>query len=127
MEILNKKIELKISTKVALSFIIIVLLQGIISLIALTLIISRSQNDSFKAQMKGAFLGIEGYLDETLNALNVNANLLAGQTKIIDYTDFGLQNLFKRGWPFLNRPSQSMQSAFIQNRNYSSLQKVISY
>ncbi len=96
MEILNKKIELKISTKVALSFIIIVLLQGIISLIALTLIISRSQNDSFKAQMKGAFLGIEGYLDETLNALNVNANLLAGQTKIIDYTDFGLQNLLKR-------------------------------
>ncbi len=96
MEIFNKKIELKISTKVALSFIILVLLQGIISLITLTAIISRSQDDSFKTQMNRAFSGIEGYLDETLNELIVNTNLLAGQKKIIDYTDFGLKNLLKR-------------------------------
>ncbi|MEW5814212.1 MAG: ATP-binding protein [Spirochaetota bacterium] len=93
---MKRKIELKISTKVALSFIILVLLQGLIYGIALTAIISSTQNDSFQTQMNRAFLGIEGYLRETLNALTVNTDLLTGQKKVIDYTDFGLKNLLKR-------------------------------
>jgi hypothetical protein len=91
-----KKIRLKISSKVALSFVVLVLLQGIVTLIALTLIVSRTQNDSFKTQMNRAVLGIEGYLQEMLDEQMINANLLAGQAKVIDYTDFGLKNLLRR-------------------------------
>ena len=91
-----KNIRLKISSKVALSFIILVLLQGIVTLIALTVIVSRTQNDSFRTQMNRAVLGIEGSLQEILDEQMVKANLLSGQAKVIDYTDFGLKNLLRR-------------------------------
>ena len=89
-------IRLQISSKVALSFIILVLLQGIVTLIAVTLIVSRTQNDSFRTQMNRAVLGIEGYLQEVLDEQMINANLLSGQAKVIDYSDFGLKNLLQR-------------------------------
>jgi two-component system sensor histidine kinase AtoS len=91
-----KNLQLKISSKVALSFVILVLLQGIVTLIALTLIVSRTQGDSLKTQMNHAVSGIEGYLQETVEAQLVNANLLSGQAKVIDYTAFGLTNLLRR-------------------------------
>lgn len=89
-------LQLKISSKVALSFVILVLLQGIVTLIALTLIVSRTQSDSLRTQMSRTVSGIEGYLQETLEAQMVNANLLSGQAKVIDYTAFGLTNLLRR-------------------------------
>ena len=91
-----KNLRLKISSKVALSFIILVLLQGIVTLIALSFIVSRTQNDSFRTQMNRAVMGIEGYLQEILDAQVINANLISGQAKVIDYTDFGLKNLLRR-------------------------------
>jgi len=91
-----KNLRLKISSKVALSFVILVLLQGIVTLFALTLIVSRTQSDSLRTQMNRAVSGIEGYLQETLEAQIVNANLLSGQAKVIDYTAFGLTNLLRR-------------------------------
>jgi PAS domain S-box-containing protein len=91
-----KNLRLKISSKVALSFVILVLLQGIVTLIALTFIVSRTQNDSLRTQMNRAVSGIEGYLQETIEAQMVNANLLSGQAKVIDYTAFGLTNLLRR-------------------------------
>jgi PAS domain S-box-containing protein len=91
-----KNIRLKISSKVALSFIILVLLQGIVTLIALSFIVSRTQNDSFRTQMNRAVMGIEGYLQEILDAQTINADLISGQAKVIDYTDFGLKNLLRR-------------------------------
>jgi len=91
-----KKLRLKISSKVALSFVILVLLQGVVTLIAFSLIVSRTQNDSFRTQINRAVLGIEGYLQDILDEQMVNANLLSGQVKVIDYTDFGLTNLLRR-------------------------------
>jgi PAS domain S-box-containing protein len=91
-----RNLRLKFSGKVALSFVILVLLQGIVTLIALTFIISRTQNDSLQTQMDRAVSGIEGYLLETLEAQVVNANLLSGQAKVIDYTAFALTNLLRR-------------------------------
>lgn len=88
--------NLKISTKVALSFVILVLLQGVVSLITLSVIISRSQNEAFATQMTRTVSGIEGYLREVLDEQTINANLLSGQAKIIDYTDFRLRNLLQR-------------------------------
>jgi len=92
----KERIKLKISSKVVLSFIILVILQGLISLLTLTTIISHSQNDAFITQINRANLSINGYMDETLNKLKNNTELLAGQKKVIDYTDFGLKNLCKR-------------------------------
>ena len=57
-----KNLRLKISSKVALSFVILVLVQGVVTLIALTLIVSRTQNDSLRTQMNRAVSGIQGYL-----------------------------------------------------------------
>ncbi len=95
-KIIKRRIKLKISSKVILSFIILVLLQGTISLLTLTIIISHSQNDAFISQIKRANLTINSYMTETLHRLINNTELLAGQKKIIDYTDFGLKNLCKK-------------------------------
>ncbi len=92
----GRRLSLKISTKVALSFVVLVLLQGIVTLITLTTIISRSQYEAFSAQMDRTVSGIDGYLREMVAEQAVNANLLAGQAKVIDYTDFGLRNLLAR-------------------------------
>lgn len=88
--------NLKISTKVALSFVVLVLLQGTVTLITLSVIISRSQNEAFAAQMSRTVSGIEGYLSEVLDEQMINANLLSGQAKVIDYTEFRLRNLLQR-------------------------------
>ncbi|NOY08694.1 MAG: PAS domain S-box protein [Spirochaetes bacterium] len=93
---IKQPIKLKISSKVVLSFIILVILQGAISLFTLTTIISHSQNDAFTSQINRANSSINGYMNETLNKLINNTTLLAGQKKVIDYTDFGLKNLCKR-------------------------------
>lgn len=106
-------IRLQISSKVALSFIILVLLQGIVTLIAVTLIVSRTQNDSFRTQMNRAVLGIEGYLQEVLDEQMINANLLSGQAKVIDYSDFGLKNLLQESSRFFALRCIWTQSQFI--------------
>jgi PAS domain S-box-containing protein len=118
-----KKIRLKISSKVALSFIILVLLQGIVTLIALSFIVSRTQNDSFRTQMNRAVMGIEGYLQEILDAQMINANLISGQAKVIDYTDFGLKNLLRRELS-VYRSSLQMSSLGIYLRSGATLTAV---
>lgn len=98
MEAMRRKRSpsIKISTKVALSFVVLVLLQGVVTLIIFTVIISRSQDEAFDAQMRRTETGIEGYIQEVLEDQIINANLLAGQAKVINYTDFGLRNLLER-------------------------------
>ena len=91
-----KRPRLKISTKVSLLFVILVLFQGAVTLVTLTVIVSRSQNEAYRSQMNHTVRGIKGYLQEVLDEQRINANLLSGQVKIIDYTDFGLKNLLQR-------------------------------
>jgi PAS domain S-box-containing protein len=118
-----KNLRLKISSKVALSFVILVLLQGIVTLIALTVIVSRTQKDSFGTQMNRAVLGIEGYLQEILDEQIVSANLLSGQAKVIDYTAFGLTNLLRRELT-VYRSSLSMDSLSIYLKSNSAFTTV---
>lgn len=83
--------RLKLSGKMILFFIVLVLSQSFVTLTILTTIISRTNLDALKAQMSDSIRGVEGYLQETLNDLQVKGDLIAGQQKTIDYTHFGLK------------------------------------
>lgn len=85
--------RLKLSGKMILFFIVLVLSQSFVTLTILATIISRTNLDALKAQMSDSIRGVEGYLQETLNDLQVKGDLIAGQQKTIDYTHFGLKNL----------------------------------
>lgn len=109
---------MRISTKVALSFVMLVLLQGVVALITISLIVSRSQDEAAEAQMARTVSGIEGYLREVLDEQTINANLLSGQAKIVDYTEFRLRNLLQRELA-VYRSSLQMDSLNVFVRPYS--------
>jgi len=90
-----KPSKLRISTKVALLFVGLILLQGAGILVSLTTVISRTQNEAFRTQMARTMMGIDAYLEAVLDEQTIQADLLSGQAKIIDYTDYGLQNLLR--------------------------------
>ncbi|MCG8568654.1 MAG: HAMP domain-containing protein, partial [Spirochaetes bacterium] len=96
MKKIIKRNQLKISAKLILFFIVFILLQGILSLGLVTILFSRSNRDSFQAQMDRSLVGIEQYLEQTITDLNIKAELFSGQEKVIDYTEYGLTNLLKR-------------------------------
>ncbi len=93
---LKKTGGIKISTKIIFFFSILVLFQAIVSLFALSFVITRSNTDSQFSVMRSTLSSVDGYLNETTTDLIVKANLFAGQEKAIDYTDFGLRNLLNR-------------------------------
>ncbi len=96
MKIPFRPAGLKLSGKMTLFFVVLVLAQSAVTLVTLTVIISRTNLDSLKAQMSSALLAVDGYLTETFDDLRVKGQLIAGQQKTIDYTDFGLANLLSR-------------------------------
>ncbi len=87
---------LKLSAKMMLFFIALVLVQSVVTLSILTTIISRTNLDSLKAQMSDTVQSVEGYLRDTISDLRVKGTLIAGQQKTIDYTEFRLRNLLAR-------------------------------
>ena len=91
-----RKGGLKLSGKMALFFVVLVLSQSFVTLTILTTIISRTNLDSLKSQMSDTILSVEGYLGETFADLRVKGDLIAGQQKTVDYTDFKLKNLLAR-------------------------------
>jgi signal transduction histidine kinase len=88
--------NMKLSGKMILFFSALVLGQCFVTLAVLTTIISRTGTDSLKARMAFTLQGVEGYLAETFRDLQVKADLIAGQKKTIEYTDFGLKTLMAR-------------------------------
>ena len=87
---------LKLSGKMTLFFIALVLSQSLVTLSILTAIISRTNLDSLKSRMADTVLSLEGYLGETFSDLRVKGDLIAGQQKTVDYADFRLKNLLAR-------------------------------
>jgi PAS domain S-box-containing protein len=90
------RIGLKLSGKMILFFIALVLSQAFITLTILTTIISRTNLDSVKSRMSDTLLSAEGYMAETFSDLRVKGALIAGQQKTVDYADFKLKNLLTR-------------------------------
>ena len=87
---------MKLSGKMILFYIVLALSQFLVSIAVLTTIISRTNLDSLKAKMAYTLQGVEGYLGETFRDLRVKGELIAGQKKTIEYTDFGLKTLLAR-------------------------------
>jgi len=91
-----RRIGLKLSGKMVLFFIAIVLSQAFITITILTTIISRTNLDSVKSRMSDTLASADGYLAETFSDLRVKGSLIAGQQKTVDYADFRLRNLLAR-------------------------------
>ena len=88
--------DMKLSGKMTLFFTVLVLGQFFVSLAILTTIISSTNRDTLTARMSYTRQGVEGYLEETFRDLRVKGELIAGQKKTIEYTDFGLKTLLAR-------------------------------
>jgi PAS domain S-box-containing protein len=114
-----KKINLKISTKIILLFFMIILLHMIVSLISLSLIISETNNASQENQMLKTIDGVSSYLEKTVIDLDLKVRLLAGQNKVIEYTELGLHSLLNRElviyWQSLNIDYISIYKGDISN------------
>ena len=96
MSFFFRKGGLKLSGKMMLFFVALVLVQSLVTLTILTAIISRTNLDSLKSQISDTILSVEGYLKETISDLRVKGALIAGQQTTIDYTEFRLKNLLAR-------------------------------
>ncbi len=96
MMIARRVRDMKLSGKMTLFFTVLVLVQFFVSLAILTTIISRTNRDTLMARMAYTRQGVEGYLRETFRDLRVKGELIAGQKKTIEYTDFGLKTLLAR-------------------------------
>ncbi|HVP17439.1 MAG TPA: ATP-binding protein [Spirochaetia bacterium] len=96
MNLVQRMRDMKLSGKMILFFAALVLCQFFVSLAILTIIISRTSLDSLKGRMTYTLQGVEGYLGETFRDLRVKGELIAGQKKTIEYTDFGLKTMLAR-------------------------------
>ncbi len=98
--------SLKLSSKLILLFFVIIIIHAAVSLISLTLIISRTNRASQEIQFNNITHGVTRYLSKVVNDLQVKAALFSGQEKIINYTEYGLYNLLERQlavyWQSLN-------------------------
>jgi len=113
------KINLKISTKIILLFFMIILLHTIVSLLSLSFIISETNNASQENQMLKTIDGVSSYLDKIVIDLELKGKLLAGQEKVIEYTELELQSLLNRElvlyWQSLNIDYISIYKGDISN------------
>ncbi len=91
-----KNIHLKISTKIILLFLMIILLHTIVLLVSLSFIISETNDSFLEDQMLKTMGGVSSYLDKTVVDLDLKVRLLAGQEKVIEYTESGLTGLLNR-------------------------------
>ncbi len=96
MKLIQRLRNMKLSGKMILFFAALVLCQFGVSLAVLTTIISRTSLDSLRSRMTFTLQGVEGYLEEAFRDLKVKGELIAGQKKTIEYTDFGLRTLLAR-------------------------------
>jgi len=88
--------RMKISTKLALSIVFIVAVQAAIMQAGTSRLIKLTNEQYYNSQMEIRLRGISNYLSETLNDMQVKVNLLAGQKKVVDYTEYRLRNLLHR-------------------------------
>ncbi len=86
----------KIAVRVILAFLLLVVFQGIVTIAGVSIIVSRSSRESFENRMSGTVSAVAAYIDDVIRDVKVKTSLLAGQKKVIDYTDFGLANLLKQ-------------------------------
>ena len=114
-----KKINFRISTKIILLFLMIILLHTIVLLISLSMIISETNNSFLEDQMLKTIGGVSSYLKKTVVDLDLKVRLLAGQEKVIEYTESGLTELLSRElvlyWQSLNIDYISIYKGDISN------------
>ena len=96
MRISGRVRNMKLSGKMMLFYLALALGQFLVSIAILTTIITRTNLDSLKARMAYTVQGVRQSIEETLHDLTLKGELIAGQKKTIEYTDFGLKTLLTR-------------------------------
>ena len=94
----------KISTKVMLSFALIVLFQGALSILTLSYVTNRAMQSSLEDQRRKTRLLIEKYFTDARKEMIVKADLLAGQAKIVDFVEGGQDGMLWRELSFYLAP-----------------------
>ncbi len=103
-DLLRRFSALKISTKVTTASVFIVLFQGVISIIGMSVVINQANRESFRSQLERTSHSVESFIESAVADLAVKSALLAGQQKIIDFTDYGLNNLLQQELSVLRLP-----------------------
>ncbi len=88
--------RVSISTQVIIFFIVVVLIQSILTMIGMYSLIYRSNLDSYEDQLQTKMTGVSTYITQSKDELGNMVDLLTGQKNIIEYTDFRLNNLLSR-------------------------------
>jgi len=108
--------KLKISAKVSATAVVIVVFQGVLSLIGVSILITQTNLASFRGQLARTTHSVESFIDSTKSDLAVKANLLAGQQKIIDYTDYDLRNLLQQELSIMRLPLKADALCIVNER-----------
>jgi PAS domain S-box-containing protein len=108
--------KLKISAKVSATAVVIVVFQGVLSLIGVSILITQTNLASFRGQLSRTTHSVESFIDSTKSDLAVKANLLAGQKKIIDYTDYDLRNLLQQELSIMRLPLKADALYIVNDR-----------
>lgn len=102
--LLQRVRRLRISAKVSAAAVIIVVFQGVLSLIGVSILITQTNAASLRGQLDRTTHSVQSFIDSARSDLAVKANLLAGQQKIIDYTDYDLRNLLQQELSVMRLP-----------------------
>lgn len=106
----------KISTKVMLSFVLIVFFQGALSIATLVSVTGRAAEAAFEDQRVKTGHIIERYFADARNEISIKADLLSGQAKIVDFVRRGLGGMLSSELAFY-RASLKLDSIVVLDRN----------
>jgi signal transduction histidine kinase/HAMP domain-containing protein len=94
----------KIAIRVIMAFLALVIFQGVVSIVGVTFIVSSANRESFNAEMRRTVESVAAYIDDGIRDAKVKTSLLAGQKKVIEYTDYGLSNLLRQELTVFRQP-----------------------
>jgi len=99
----KRRHRISISTQVIIFFIVVVLVQSVLTQIGMYMLIYQSNIDSYEDQLETKMAGVASYLEQSQEDLDNIVSLLAGQKDIIEYTDYRLNNLLSRELSLFNQ------------------------
>ena len=112
----NRRHRISISTQVIIFFIVVVLVQSVLTQIGMYMLIYQSNIDSYEDQLETKMAGVASYLEQSQEDLDNIVSLLAGQKDIIEYTDYRLNNLLTRELSLFNQ-ALGLSGIFVFSEN----------
>ena len=112
----RRRHRISISTQVIIFFIVVVLVQSVLTQIGMYMLIYQSNIDSYEDQLETKMTGVASYIEQSQEDLDNIVSLLAGQKNIIEYTDYRLTNLLARELSLFNQ-ALGLSGVFVFTEN----------